>query len=254
ANRKGAWLSWKSAAIASPAFRFVGDDEPRRASRMLLQVLADDDHDESHDYRYSWGYTIFRTIYTPGSDEAFARAIERLAVYAKTYVNDDIALKRRPNQQPRDPLPNQELWSRYYNEVIEDEHTLANATVEDVGRRFDTWISEHLNLDALPRRRTSNARFYYCLMLDQESVDNILTSPEEPFRFLPSDIQHQPGWVKVVTAEQQPEGGRVWLRVGIRTMLWALWFGSQDPDFILEEQPGVDGDDGVMTVMDTYSE
>jgi hypothetical protein len=221
---------------------------------MLLQVLADDEHDKSHDYRYSWGYTIFRTVYTPGSDEAFPQAIERLAIYAKAYVNDDIALKRRPNQQPRDPLPNRELWGRYYNQVIEDEDTLAHATVEDVGRRFDVWISEHLNLDALPRRKTSNARFCYCLMLDQESVDNILTSPEEPFGFSRSDSRHQPGWVKVVTAEQQPEGGRVWLRVGIRTMLWALWFGSQDPDFILEEQPGVDGGDGVMTFMDTYRE
>jgi hypothetical protein len=236
-------------AMAAPAPRFIGDDEPKRESRLLLQVLADDDHDKSHDYSYSWGYTIFRTVYTPGSDDAFARAIERLAIYAKTYTNGDISFKRLPNQQPRDNVPNTELWSRYYNEVVEDRDTLANATLEEVGRRFDAWISEHLNRDVLPPRGTSNARFCYCLMLDQESIDNILGSPEEPYSYLPT---HNPkGWVKVLTDEQRPEGGRVWLRVGIRHMLWALWFESQDPDFILEEQLGVDNGDGVLTFMDT---
>ncbi|KAK4157598.1 hypothetical protein C8A00DRAFT_29442 [Chaetomidium leptoderma] len=236
-------------AIAAPAFRFVGDDEPGRGPRRLLQVLAG--HDENHNYPYCWGYTIFRTVYTPGSDEAFARAIERLGIYAKAYVNDDIASKRPPNKEPRDPRPNQDLCSRYYNEVVEDGETLANASLEEVGRRFDAWINEHLTPDALQRGSgTSNARFRFCLMLDQESVDNILASPEEPYLSLRTDRQRQDGWVKVVTDEQRPEGGRLWFRVGIRHFLWSLWFDSQDPDFFLEEQEGVDEGDGVLTFMD----
>jgi hypothetical protein len=120
-----------------------------------LQTIAD--HDGGHNYPYCWGYTIFRTVYTPGSDEEFARAIERLGVYAKAYVDDDIAFKHLPNQEPPNPLPNQEVWSRYHNEVIEDEEMLANAGLEEVGRRFDAWIKERLTPDALQRNRSNAA-------------------------------------------------------------------------------------------------
>jgi hypothetical protein len=231
-------------AIAAPAFRFKGDAEPNRAARRLLQTMAY--HDGSHNYPYCWGYTIFRTVYTPGSDEAVARAIERLGVYAKAYVDDDIAFKHLPNLEPPDPLPNQEVWSRFHNEVIEDEETLANAGLEEVGRRFDAWIKERLTPDVLQRNR-SNARFSLCLMLDQESIDSILSMSEEPHPFLrgPADKQTNSGWVKAITNEQQPEGGgRLWYRVGIHHFLWSLWFGWQDPDFILEYFEWVDEADG----------
>jgi hypothetical protein len=65
-------------------------------------------HVSTHDYQYSWGYTIFRTSYAPGSDEAFANAIERLAVYAKPFTQDEHA-SPRVGQAPFDARQNEEL-------------------------------------------------------------------------------------------------------------------------------------------------
>ncbi|KZL81072.1 hypothetical protein CI238_09832 [Colletotrichum incanum] len=79
-------------AIAKPEARFIRDHEMRRTPRHDLLSIAR--YDESHNYPYCWGFTIFRTIYTPGSDEAFAKAIDRLAIYAKQYADDEILHKR----------------------------------------------------------------------------------------------------------------------------------------------------------------
>ncbi|KAK6697600.1 hypothetical protein SNK04_013853 [Fusarium graminearum] len=104
-------------AIANPEARFPGDQEPRRMARHALRNLADNDH--SHSYPYCWGFTIFRTVYTPGSDEAVTAAVDRLSRYAKHFADNE-SMPPRIND-PYDPLPNQDLWNRYYSEVIADE-------------------------------------------------------------------------------------------------------------------------------------
>ncbi|GKT66568.1 hypothetical protein ColTof4_04060 [Colletotrichum tofieldiae] len=229
-------------AIAKPEPRFIRDPETQRAPRRDLLSIAF--HDGSHNYPYCWGFTIFRTVYTPGSDEAFAKAIDRLAIYAKQYADDDILHKRLPNEEPRDPLPNRELWSRYYNEAVEDPETLANAGVEEVGRRFDAWVSEHFDSGG-GKRGVPNSRFRLCLMLDQQSIDSILAMPENPRTGLRDDPHIFDRWVKVVTDEQWADRGRLWLRVGV-SFVWLLWFGAQDPDFMYEEAGWADESDGVL--------
>lgn len=64
--------------------RHVGDREPKRLVRQNLRRL--NDTAAFHDRPYSWGLTIFRTVYTPASDEAFPRAIERLKQRAHLFV------------------------------------------------------------------------------------------------------------------------------------------------------------------------
>ncbi|EGY22100.1 uncharacterized protein VDAG_03540 [Verticillium dahliae VdLs.17] len=88
-------------------------------SRDALRHITE--HDNSHDYPYCWGYTIFRTLYTPGSDEAIANAIERLAVYAKNFTQEHQIYPRVPGAAVAfDIRPNEELWSRYYSELVQD--------------------------------------------------------------------------------------------------------------------------------------
>lgn len=91
-------------------------------SRITLKHIAH--HDGSHNYSYSWGYTIFRNVYAPGSDEAFVKAIERLAVYAKFFTQNEHS-RPRLGRGAFDPRPNEELWSRYYCEVIQNKDNLA---------------------------------------------------------------------------------------------------------------------------------
>ncbi|KAK7413097.1 hypothetical protein QQX98_008045 [Neonectria punicea] len=239
-------------AIAYPKPRFAGDVEPVRTSRIALQHLAR--HDSSHDYPYSWGYTIFRTVYTPGSDEAVARAVERLAVYAKFFAQNEHA---RPGVGAGafDARPNEELWSRYHCEVVQDEQTLANASESEVGERFDAWIRQHRRPLITGTYPEPNARFLFCLMLDEESLENILALPEDPrspVNYGASDEDEGEGWVKVISdrmkSEEEGGGGRWWLRVGITDYLWPMWFYPFDPDAMLEEMGWRDVEDGVQNL------
>ncbi|WQF82293.1 hypothetical protein CDEST_07307 [Colletotrichum destructivum] len=58
-------------------------------------------------------FIIFHAVYYPITNEAFAKTIKWLAVYAEPSVDDNIFLELLQNRNPRDPLPNQELWIRY---------------------------------------------------------------------------------------------------------------------------------------------
>ncbi|KAK1963100.1 hypothetical protein LY78DRAFT_660628 [Colletotrichum sublineola] len=241
-------------AIASPTPRFPGDVEPERLSRIALRYLTP--HDGSHDYAYSWGYTVFRTAYGPGSDEAFAKAIERLAVYAKRFTQDEHA-RLRVGQGAFDPRPNEELWSRYYCEEVQDEETLANATESKVGEVFDAWIGRHRRAATIGNGTSPspNARFLFALMLDEESIENILELPEDPR----APVYRCTSWVKVITnrvrsAEEGCEGGRWWLRVGIIDYLWPMWFYPFDPDVMLEEMGWEEAEDGVQNLWGSPSD
>ncbi|KAH7174914.1 uncharacterized protein B0J16DRAFT_186010 [Fusarium flagelliforme] len=233
-------------AIANPEARFPRDQEPGRLSRHALRNLADNDH--SHNYPYCWGFTIFRTVYSPDSDEAVAKAVDRLSCYAKHFTDNE-SMPPRIND-PYDPLPNQDLWGRYYSELIEDESILSNASADEAGHVFDNWINANRTpVDyANQRFHCPNGRFCFCLMLDQESIDNILAMPDDPRTPLKLDRQKLLRWVKVVTNETMRDGRRWWLRVSIAEYLWPLWFICFDPDAMIEEMGWVDENDGIQNL------
>lgn len=215
-------------------------------SRIALQHLAH--HDGSHDYPYSWSYTIFHTVYASRSDEAVAKAIERIAVYARFFTQDEYACPPL-GQGAFDSNPNEGLWSRYYCDVVQNEDILAGASESEVGDMFDAWIRQHRRAattnDASPR---PNARFLFCLMLDEESIENILKLPEDPR----APVDYVSSWVKVVTTRvrsaEEGGGGRWWLRVGVTYYLWPMWFYPFDLDAMLEEKGWKDAEDGVQNL------
>lgn len=224
------------AALTTTGPRFPGDIHINK-SRFALKELAI--HDGSHDYAYSWGYTIFRTVYGPDTDEDFATAVERLAVYAKYFTQND----------PHDRGPDDELWSRYHSEVVQDEERLSGATEGEVGDHFDAWIRDHRRAAAATTasgRLRPNSRFLFCLMLDEESIENILELPADPRR---RNFDYGASWVKVISSTvRTTEGGareRWWLRVGVTDYLWPLWFFPSDPDVMIEEMGWEDEEDGV---------
>lgn len=221
-------------AIANPAPRYFRDPEPKRFPRELLQLLAS--HDGSHRYPYCWGFAIFRTVYTPGSDDASARAVARLADYARAFAHGDLVRRPKPNEEAPDPLPNQELWRRYFSEVVEDRDALDGADVQEVGRRFDAWVAGELE-ERPGRRDVPNSRFRICIMLDAQGVDDVLAMPEDPRDWGRRGEEER--WVKVVTNEMWdergfPGRGRLWLRADVRQAVWSTWFGLEDPDFVYE--------------------
>jgi hypothetical protein len=205
----------------------------------------------SQNHPLSWGYTIFRTIYKYGSDEAVAEAVKRLAVYAKHFARNGYRCPEGGGGF--DDCSAEDLWSHYYSEVVENRESLANASVDGVGEQFDAWIRQHQSpaTTAYPK---PNGRFTFCLMLDEQSLDNILGLPEDPV----DPLNHSrgryatSGWVKVIAnrmkSEEEKGEGRYWLRVGVSDYLWPTWFSPFDPDYIIEEMAWVDAVDGVQNL------
>lgn len=167
-------------AIACPAPLCDADVQSTHKARSALQHLAT--HDGSHDYPYCWGYTIFRTVYTPGSDEDVAKALDHLAVYARYFFTKGQLHPRVPGGEDQfDTRPTEELLSRYFSELVQDEQRLGDLSESEVGERFDAWITQHRRPVTGGISPVENTRFLFCLMLDAESLDNILALPQDPY-------------------------------------------------------------------------
>jgi len=88
------------------------------------------------DSGYTWGFRTYRTVFTEGSDAAFARGMEILSAYMRHACFSTVL--RRPNI-PRDDTPTKELWSRMRNEVVENP-ALEDAFVTVVHENFLAWL------------------------------------------------------------------------------------------------------------------
>lgn len=174
--------------------------QDHRLSRECLKQLAS--HGDYHSFPFSWGFVVFRTVYTPGSDEAFAEDMDRLGVYAKGFAHEDVLPRLLPNKPSHDLAPNQDLWWRYFNVAVEDRASLADASVEEIGKRFDAWIKDNIKPDAKPR--VPNSRYRYCLMIDQECIDNLLAMSQDPNISLQEDRQQLDRWVRLSPTRKNP--------------------------------------------------
>jgi hypothetical protein len=88
-------------------------------------------------------------------------------------------------------------------------------------------------------------------MLDEESLENILSLLEDPRESVNSSASCKDegqGWVNAIANRMRPEveggGGRRWLQVGIADYLWPMWFYPFDPDAMLGEMDWRDAENG----------
>lgn len=138
--------------------------------RTLLEKIHNVTQQGSH--KVSWGFTIIRTTYCPdSSDAAFIEAVERIDSYIKSSV-ESLVDYWLPN-----PAPNfqkralRDLLSRYSNDIIQDRETLSNVNTEQVYHYFKNWVQDHGGME------TENPRYQNCLMLDSQSIEDILSVP-----------------------------------------------------------------------------
>ncbi|CAM1508156.1 Fc.00g050040.m01.CDS01 [Cosmosporella sp. VM-42] len=227
-------------AIWHPRRRWPNDPEFKREPRGYLDAIM---HVSlGHRRPYTWGFTIYRTVYTPESDVAFPKVLGRLREYIERIVYADIKMwrKKHPCEDPLDPIPNDELMKRYQNDIIEDPATLDGASIEEIGERFDKWVAEHKDPG---RRGQCNTRFQACLVIDQEVLQDISRIPEDPFNY------EKTKWyrcVKVVSSIQRPpeKGGRYWFRVAVPKLI-NFWFMATD--IPIDEFGEPDPRDGVVS-------
>jgi hypothetical protein len=115
-----------------------------------------------------WGFTIWRTVYTLGSDAKFARALDLINQWVerecfeqakRTHTDDGVeTLNHRAAR---------EVWKRYDNIVIKD-RSLEGASPDAVRQRFAAWTKEK----GVGWSQQSS-RYRFCILIDEEVLETL---------------------------------------------------------------------------------
>ncbi|KAF2666472.1 hypothetical protein BT63DRAFT_59880 [Microthyrium microscopicum] len=141
----------------------------------------------------TWGYVIYRTVYTPSSDEDFPLAMEKL----DRYIREDLYRSPHPTEGRRQVAD--AIMTGYQNNVLQDPEAFNQATSDDLRRHFLARLDNHDR--RLAGWGPDNRSF---VMIDEEVLSNIINAPDDSYdgeRFGP---EWQKQRLKVVDATFSP--------------------------------------------------
>lgn len=174
----------------------------------------------------TWGFTIFRTIYSPGSDILFAQFLSKLRAYVEYAIDSDLRpspFRAAGDETTLDSRPNEEMKRRFANDIVESPD-LDGANPDRVRDAFTKWLQAR-GVDA--EIHQLYARHRVCIMVDEEALQSVAAAPTDPNE----DHQIENAWVKVVEylapGEERWQG---WLKVAVEG-LYGFWFavyGDED--------------------------
>lgn len=121
-----------------------------------------------------WGFSIWRTVFTPGSDLAFARALDTINQWVKHECfeqSNRAHVSTAIRQHDHDAAC--EVWKRYRNEIVEN-RDLDGASPETVRQRFMAWIESR----GMEQNQTS--RYRYCILIDKDVLETLSRLPLPP--------------------------------------------------------------------------
>ncbi|OQE46117.1 hypothetical protein PENCOP_c001G02232 [Penicillium coprophilum] len=109
-------------------------------------------------YSYSeptWGYTIYRTTYTPQSNAGFPRMVDLTANYMKDgfYSCYESSRQYNPRANEFKITPWDEIWPNYQPRVIEDSSQFDGASIDQLREHFRAEAAELDVLDIFPGYR-----------------------------------------------------------------------------------------------------
>ena len=116
-----------------------------------------------------WGFTVWRTVFTLGSDSTFARALDIINQWVKHECFEQVKTTHTSTGA--------EVWKRYSNVVIED-RDLDSASPETVRQKFQAWTEGR----GVSHMRPSRYRF--CLLIDEDVLETLSRFPTPPNRDL----------------------------------------------------------------------
>ncbi|KAF1998097.1 hypothetical protein P154DRAFT_622070 [Amniculicola lignicola CBS 123094] len=177
---------------------------PRETLRHLQDIQANN--------LQSWGFTIYRTVYTPLSTTLWPTFLTLLDTHIQAELNQELSNDEKyrtdPDAPPLDPTPNQQLWALYRSDVINDKESLDGLSIDRVRELYKERMGGNVMFGAVERRSA-------CLVVDQEVFDTIKkvsTSSSTSLREVP--------FVKAVDAEYIP-----YEFIPTRRILSQSWFG-----------------------------
>ncbi|KGO38176.1 hypothetical protein PEX1_073280 [Penicillium expansum] len=195
---------------------------PRQLYTWLPHHFSDLHHWLNHT-EPTWGYTIYRTTYTPQSHTAFPRIVDLTTAYIKNgfYQQYESGLRYNPRAAEFNKTPFDEMWAKYKPRVVEDASQFDGASIDQVRTHFKAWATGRGMLDHFPSYRIF-------IVIDEESFRTLQNAP------LPEDLKHvQRHYVKVVEAlEEDPEPPFPgWMKCSLPG-IFDLWLMMQDGDYL----------------------
>ncbi|KAJ5852599.1 uncharacterized protein N7529_011984 [Penicillium soppii] len=169
----------------------------------------------------TWGYTIYRTTYTPQSNAAFPRMVDLTTNYMKDGFYNYYESSRQYNSRANEfnITPWDEIWPNYQPRVIEDASQFDGASIDQLREHFRAEATERDVLDVFPGYRMF-------IVMDEESFQKLQNAP------LPEDSKYEEDrrhYVKLVEAlEVDPyESFPGWMKCSLSS-LFEVWADMQD--------------------------
>jgi hypothetical protein len=176
----------------------------------------------------SWGFTIYRTTYTPQSNASFPAIVDLITAYVKDefYKEHEDLLENSRLRQGRtvtedDIAVFDKMWAKYEPRVIQDAAQFDTSSIDQIRAHYEGWVEERDMADRFPDYRMF-------IVIDEESLQSLLnaTIPEER----QVGMQHRIGhYVKLVEAWQEidPPPFLGWMKCSLPG-LWDIWRNMQD--------------------------
>ncbi|KAL5316366.1 hypothetical protein ACEPPN_015411 [Leptodophora sp. 'Broadleaf-Isolate-01'] len=181
----------------------------------------------------TWGYTIYRTVYTAESEEAWPSIVTKINEYIRHDIFREIESHKKYYEithGPLDPSPNEQVWELHKPTIVSDPALYDGATFEDIRR--------HWRADVEGRGFAVNDSFTgnnVCLVVDEEVFEMVRDAPS------PAELGRTgKPWIRAVDgaweADDADEGYLGVWRVNLDS-LWFFWWDCYGPEGMAEKCP-----------------
>lgn len=185
-------------------------------------------HDWVKRHEPTWGFAIYRTIYTPESDAAFAGVVDTITAYVKSefYQTYQYLRQHRRTADKANIAVFDELWAAYKPRVLDDATQFDGLSIDQLRIYFEAWANEQGKADKFPSYRMF-------IVIDEECLKSIQNAPvpEE----LPLGMEYRVAhFVKLVEAWQEQDRDSLfpgWMKCSLPG-LWDLWRNMGNGDYM----------------------
>ncbi|KAF4215114.1 hypothetical protein CNMCM8980_010651 [Aspergillus fumigatiaffinis] len=197
-------------------------------SAVQLVSLADDEG-------WPWGFFIYRTVYTPESDQVWSACLEKINRYIHWEI-DHVDGDRYAGAEDHSS-PERLVHEGYKCVILEDKERWDGASIKQIREDFKNLVAARGAMigEVVPR-------YTVCLVIDQHCLDSIMNAFEEPAESMHGGGPRM-GFITMVDPMFVPgfEGYFGFMRVEIDRLWWLtveLCSSSSMRDICPEVQPG----------------
>lgn len=96
----------------------------------------------TYNRRGTWGFVIFRTVYTPESDRIFASVLGKIENYVRTGLVDENLYYEKERHLAECERLVDIIMARFQNTIFEDKGLFDGATAKDLAPHFRLWLAD----------------------------------------------------------------------------------------------------------------